>query len=71
LKYSALSGLLKNRKPGKVNTTPAAILSPAEPVVWIILFSNMVVFKNSLLRAMAITAMGMDAETVRPAFSAR
>jgi hypothetical protein len=35
------------------------------------LFSKMVVFKNRLPSVMAMTAMGMEAETVRPAFSAR
>jgi len=47
------------------------MLSPAEPVVWIILFSKMVVLRKNLLSAMAITAMGMEAETVKPAFNAR
>lgn len=45
--------------------------SPAEPVVCIMLFSRMVVFRNFLPSVIAITAIGMDAETVRPAFSAR
>src|SRR5215217_1198799 len=35
------------------------------------LFSRMVVFKNRFPSVMAITAMGMDAETVRPALRAR
>jgi hypothetical protein len=35
------------------------------------LFSRMVVLRKSLLSAIDITAMGMDAETVRPAFKAR
>ena len=62
---------LRNRKPGRVNTTPAAMDSPADPVVWIILFSRIVVLKNFLPNVMAITAIGMDAETVSPAFNAR
>jgi hypothetical protein len=36
-----------------------------------ILFSSMVVFKNFLPRVMAITAIGMEADAVRPALSAR
>src|SRR6187549_1166977 len=61
----------RNRKPGNVKATPAAIDSPAEPVVCIMLFSRMVVFKYFLPRVIAITAMGIDAVTVRPARSAR
>ena len=34
--------LPRNRKPGRVNTTPAAIDSPAEPMVWTMLFSRIV-----------------------------
>ena len=52
----------RNRNPGKVNTTPAAIDSPAEPVVWIILFSKIVVLKNFLPIDMARTAIGMEAD---------
>jgi hypothetical protein len=47
------------------------MLSPALPVVWIILFSRIVVFKKSLPNAIAKTAIGIEAETVRPAFNAR
>jgi hypothetical protein len=36
-----------------------------------ILFSRMVVFKKSFPSRMEITAMGIDAETVSPAFNAR
>jgi hypothetical protein len=35
------------------------------------LFSRIVVFRNFLPSVMAITAMGIDAVTVNPAFSAR
>ena len=45
--------------------------SPAEPVVWMMLFSRIVVRRNFFPSEMAMTAMGMDADTVRPAFSAR
>ena len=62
---------LKNKKPGSVKTTPAAIDSPADPVVWMILFSKMVVLKNFFPRVMAMTAIGIEAETVSPAFSAK
>jgi hypothetical protein len=54
-----------------VNTTPEAMDSPADPVVWMMLFSRMLVFKNRLPMEMASTAMGMEAETVSPALSAR
>ena len=47
------------------------MLSPAEPVVCIILFSRIVVFKNLLPKVIAMTAIGIDAETVSPAFKAR
>ena len=45
--------------------------SPAEPVVWIMLFSKMVVLKNFRPMEIARTAIGIDAETVKPAFNAR
>ena len=61
----------RNRKPGRVNTTPAAIDSPAEPMVWTMLFSRMVEPPSFFSSEMASTAMGIDADTVRPAFSAR
>lgn len=35
------------------------------------LFSRIVVFKNFLPNVIAITAMGIEAETVNPAFNAR
>jgi hypothetical protein len=66
-----LFGDVKNKKPGSVNTTPAAILSPADPVVCMILFSRIVVLRKSFHKAMERTAIGIDAETVSPAFNAR
>ncbi len=42
------------------------MLSLALPVVWIILFSRMVVRKSFLAMVIASTAMGMEAETVNP-----
>ncbi len=54
-----------------MKTTPAAIDSPAEPAVWMMLFSRMEVLRSLRPREMAMTAMGIEAETVRPALSAR
>ena len=54
-----------------MKTTPAAIDSPAEPMVWMMLFSRMVVLRSLRPSEMAMTAMGIEAETVRPALSAR
>ena len=54
-----------------MNTTPAAIDSPAEPMVWTMLFSRMVDLSSFLPSEMAMTATGIDAETVRPALRAR
>ncbi len=56
---------------GRVKTIPAAIDSPAEPVVWTMLFSRMVDLPRVLKKATARTAMGIDADTVRPILSAR
>ena len=57
-------------KPGSVKTTPAAMLSPAEPMVWTMLFSRMVEPPSFFSKEMERTAMGIDAETVSPALSA-
>ena len=54
-----------------MKTTPAAIDSPAEPMVWTMLFSRIVDEPSRLKSEIASTAIGIDAETVRPAFSAR
>jgi hypothetical protein len=52
---------------GSVNATPAASDSPAEPVVWAMLFSRIVPRslsqRNSVIER---TATGIDADTVRP-----
>jgi len=61
----------RKRNPGRVKTTPAAMLSLALPVVWMMLFSRMVVLNNFLPRVMASTAIGIEADTVSPAFRAR
>ncbi len=71
LKYSLAPPLAMNRKAGVVNTTPAAIDSPAEPMVCTMLFSRMVDLPNRLKTAIASTAMGIEADTVRPARNAR
>src|SRR3954451_21333778 len=50
-----------------VNTTPPATDSPAEPIVWTMLFSRMVEPPSFLSTEIASTAIGIDALTVRPA----
>jgi hypothetical protein len=56
-----------SRSDGSVNATPAASDSPAEPVVWAMLFSRIVPRmrsqRNSVIDS---TATGIDADTVRP-----
>ena len=55
-----------------VSPTPKAIDSPAEPVVWTMLFWRMVVAAERLRnRVMARTATGIDAETVSPTLRTR
>ncbi len=54
-----------------MKTTPEAMLSPAEPMVWTMLFSRMVEPPSFLRTEMDSTATGIEAETVSPAFSAR
>ena len=71
LKYSLAPPLAMNRNAGIVNTTPAAIDSPADPIVWTMLFSRIVDLPKRLKTAMASTAIGIEADTVRPARSAR
>ena len=50
---------------------PAAIDSPAEPVVWTMLFSRIVERPSVRKNATESTAIGIEAETVRPILSAR
>ena len=52
---------------GSVKMAPAATDSPAEPAVWTMLFSRMLALPNARSRLMLSTAMGIDADTVRPA----
>jgi hypothetical protein len=56
---------------GIVNTTPPATDSPAEPIVWTMLFSRIVEPPSFFSTEMASTAIGIDALTVRPARSPR
>jgi hypothetical protein len=51
---------------GSVNTTPAAMDSPAEPVVCTMLFSRIVDRPSVRKKATDSTAMGIEAETVSP-----
>ena len=51
--------------------TPKAIDSPADPVVWTILFSRMVERPRTRNRVIESTAMGIEALTVMPTLSAR
>src|SRR5277367_1104393 len=50
-----------------VKITPAAADSPAEPVVCTMLFSRIVERPNARRMLIERTAIGMEAETVRPA----
>ena len=54
-----------------MNTTPAAMLSPADPMVWTMLFSRIVEPPSFFSSEIESTAIGIDAETVSPALSAR
>src|SRR5919201_12527 len=56
---------------GIVKTTPPATDSPAEPIVWTMLFSRIVDPPSVLRTEIASTAIGIDALTVRPARSPR
>ncbi|MBA7639106.1 hypothetical protein ES703_46764 [subsurface metagenome] len=52
---------------GSVNITPAASDSPADAAVWTMLFSRILLRRNSLSTPIETTAAGIDAETVIPA----
>ena len=56
---------------GMVKTTPEASDSPADPIVWTMLFSRIVEPPSRLSTEIASTAIGIDALTVRPARSPR
>src|SRR6266849_7917492 len=57
----------RKMRAGMVNMTPAASDSPAEPVVWTMLFSRMVERPKARRILMESTEMGIEAETVSPA----
>ena len=50
-----------------MKTTPDAIDSPADPMVWTMLFSRIVEPPRRFRTEMASTAMGIEALTVSPA----
>ena len=50
-----------------VKTTPAATDSPAEPIVWTMLFSRIVEPPSRFSTEIASTAIGIEALTVSPA----
>ena len=52
---------------GRVKMTPPATDSPADPVVWTMLFSRMVGRPRARSTEIDKTAMGIEAPTVRPA----
>ena len=57
---------------GSVNIEPEAIDSPAEPIVWTMLLSSTEFFPESIfITLIAMTAAGIDAETVIPTRSPR
>src|SRR5205814_1424068 len=62
---------------GMVTPTPKAMLSPALPAVWVMLFSRMVARRVRKTRVkprktvIESTATGMEALTVKPTFSTR
>ncbi len=63
------SGKPRNTSAGSVKMTPAATDSPAEPVVCTMLFSRIVALPSARSRLIESTAIGIEAETVRPARS--
>src|SRR5579872_7343810 len=63
------SGNPRKISAGRVKITPPAMDSPAEPVVWTILFSRMLTLPKARRMLIESTAMGIDAETVSPARS--
>jgi hypothetical protein len=56
---------------GIVKTTPPATDSPADPMVWTMLFSRIVDPPRRLSTEIARTAIGMEADTVSPARNPR
>src|SRR5688572_9626708 len=56
---------------GMVKTTPPATDTPADPIVWTMLFSRMVEPPSRFRTEIDSTAIGIEAATVRPARSPR
>ena len=63
----ARAALAEEDQRGTVKTTPAATDSPADPMVWTMLFSRIVEPPSRFSTEIASTAIGMEALTVRPA----
>ncbi len=66
----------RRTRAGRVKATPAAIDSPAEPVVWTTVFSRIEArpprrWEKARKRVMEMTAIGTEAETVSPTRRAR
>ena len=66
VKYAGPCGTRK-MSAGIVKTTPEASDSPAEPIVWTMLFSRIVEPPRRFSTEIASTAIGIDALTVSPA----
>ena len=66
-----LIGKPRKMSAGIVKTTAAATDSPADPVVWTMLFSRIVEFPSFLRIVIAMTAIGIEADVVRPTFRPR
>ena len=60
-------GKPRKMRAGRVKMTPPATDSPAEPVVWTMLFSRMVALPRARSRLIESTAIGIEAATVSPA----
>ncbi len=67
--YSAFSENPRKISAGMEKITPAAADSPADPVVWTMLFSKMVERPKARRMLMESTAIGIEADTVNPARS--
>ena len=81
MRASTIVRVQSNSKPrkmraGMVKITPPAIDSPADPAVWTILFSRIEAREPSARDSarktvMETTAIGIDADTVRPTLRPR
>ena len=71
--HKILNSCQKSRmiRAGMVKMTPAASDSPADAAVWTMLFSRMLLLRNSRRTPIDTTAAGIEAETVMPANSPR